>query len=81
VHDARSLKADPHVLARGSIRTVAAPEAGERAVVAPAPRFPANPAPVPPACAEAGAHTEQVLCGELRLDPARLRDLVERGVV
>jgi crotonobetainyl-CoA:carnitine CoA-transferase CaiB-like acyl-CoA transferase len=81
VHDARSLQADPHVIARGSVRTVATPEAGERCVVAPAPRFPAHPAPAPPPCAEVGAHTEQVLCGELGLDPARLRELADEGVV
>ena len=81
VHDARSLQTDPHVIARGSIRTVATPEAGERAVAAPAPRFPASPAPVPPPCAELGAHTEQILCGELGLSEDRLRELVEQGVV
>jgi crotonobetainyl-CoA:carnitine CoA-transferase CaiB-like acyl-CoA transferase len=39
VHDAASLYADPHVVARGAVRTAATTELGERFVAAPAPRF------------------------------------------
>ncbi len=39
VHDAASVQADPHIVARRAIRTVASTELGRRAVAAPAPRF------------------------------------------
>ena len=67
VHDASTLRDDPHVVARDALRVLVSSDVGERVVPAPAPRF-AEAAQSDPWCSDAGAHNEQVLRDVIGLD-------------
>jgi crotonobetainyl-CoA:carnitine CoA-transferase CaiB-like acyl-CoA transferase len=80
VHDPATLHADPHIVARRALGTVASTELGPRVVAAPAPRFGSGGAG-PARCADTGEHNRDVLGGLLGLDDDELARLGRAGVI
>lgn len=81
VHDAASIRHDPHVMARGAVRTVASTELGDRAVAAPAPRFGHVAERGTERCPDTGEHTDEVLGGVLGLGEDVRARLRREGVI
>ena len=79
VHDAATLRDDPHVVARRALRLVVSSDVGERVVAAPAPRFEAD-RDSSPWCSDAGAHNDEVLRELIGLDADALAWLEREGV-
>ena len=72
---------DPHTLARGMVRTVKHPTAGDLRMVGIPFRLNGTPAAIRRAPPLLGQHTEEVLMGELGLSAARLAELRAEKVV
>ena len=78
VHDAATLRDDPHVVARRALRLVVM-DVGVRVVAAPAPRFEAD-RDSSPWCSDAGADNDEVLRDLIGLDADALARLEREGV-
>ena len=81
VHDVPGLLADPHVVARGSLRTVDDPDIGPVTLVTPSPHLSATPGEVRFTGPPPGAHNAEVYGELLGLDATALAALAERGVI
>jgi crotonobetainyl-CoA:carnitine CoA-transferase CaiB-like acyl-CoA transferase len=81
VYDAAGLVADPHVQHRGTFVEVEHPVLGPLLQQNVLFRMSATPGRVPAPGRELGQDTDEVLVGELGLDPDRVARLRERGVV
>ncbi len=81
VNDVADLAADPHVRERGSLVKVEDPVLGPLQLVGPIAQLRGTPARTRSTGPALGAHSDEVLGGELGLTPAELRELREQGVV
>ena len=78
--DTRDLHEDPHLRERGFIVDVEHPELGTVPMLGWGPRLSASEVTIT-AAPRLGAHTAEVLAGELGLDDVDVDGLVTRGVV
>ncbi len=81
VNDLDAIVADPHVIARGDVVTVADEVLGPLTMVAPAPRLGATPGEIRSAGPALGAHNAEVYSQLLGLDPTELDRLRDAGAV
>lgn len=80
VLDTAELMHDPHLVARGFIKTIKHPEHGDVPMLGWAPRLSASEVDLV-AAPELGEHTREVLSAELGLDEATIADLSDRLVI
>jgi crotonobetainyl-CoA:carnitine CoA-transferase CaiB-like acyl-CoA transferase len=80
VLDTADLLHDPHLVERGFVKTIEHPEHGPVPMLGWAPRLSASEVDLE-AAPPLGAHTDEVLAGELGLDAATLADLHDRDVI
>ena len=73
--------ADPHYAARGTLMELDDPVLGPVRMQAPVPRFSATPARVPRPAPEVGELNDEIYRGLLGLDPQRLDELRDQGVI
>ncbi len=80
VLDTSELLTDPHLVARGFVKTIEHPEQGPVPMLGWAPRLSASEVDLV-AAPGLGAHTDEVLGADLGLDPAAVAELRARGIV
>ncbi len=80
VLDTSELLRDPHLVARGFVKTIEHPEQGPVPMLGWAPRLSASEVDLV-AAPGLGAHTGEVLGADLGLDPAAVAELRARGIV
>jgi formyl-CoA transferase len=81
IYRAPEMLADPHFKAREAIVSVPHPDFGELRMQNVAPKLSATPGSVRTPAPTLGQHNDEVYLDLLRLDPARYRDLKERGII
>jgi len=81
VYDVADLMADPHVRARETVVAVSDPDLGQLRMQNVLFRLSATPGSIRSTGPALGAHTDEVLVGELGMDPAEVARLREKGVV
>lgn len=81
VNTVADVVSDPHVRARGSLVELSDPELGPLTLVGPIARLEKTPASIQQTGAALGAHTAEVLTGELGLGPDELAALRASGII